>query len=152
MIIIAPYAKKLRNGGKHPKDYPYWGQVIEGIDDHIVQIGVPGEAQLVSDFRKSLSMKELAKLVEECDTWISVDSFFQHFCWDIGKKGIVLFGQSDPLIFGHPENINLLKNRSYLRSNQFVWWEQAVFNPHAFVSPEVVVKTLNELCYSEVIT
>lgn len=144
MIIISPYAKKMRNGEPHPKDYPYWPEVISCIQEPIVQVGVHSEKQLVPDFRTNLSLAELAELVKECRTWISVDSFFQHFCWDLGKPGIVLFGQSDPNIFGHPENFNLLKDRKYLREKQFFWWEQAKAFNECWVSPEEVLKVLRE--------
>lgn len=145
MIIISPFARKMRNGELHPKDYPYWREVISGIkDEHVVQIGVTGETQLTEDFRTNLPFSELEKLVHECRTWISVDSFFQHFCWDLNKRGIVIFGQSDPNIFGHVENVNLLKDRKYLRDKQFWLWEQAQFNADAFVSPDVVLKALEQ--------
>jgi hypothetical protein len=73
-----------------------------------------------------------------------VDSFLQHFCWSIGVKAIVLWGTSDPLIFGHEENINVLKNRGYLRPNQFDMWEGDPYNPNAFVTPEEVLKIISE--------
>ena len=59
-------------------------------------------------------------------------------------NGIVLFGQSDPAHFGYPTNINLLKDKKYLRKEQFLfWWHESVaFRADAFVGPEVVVKTL----------
>lgn len=144
MIIISPFAKKMRNGKLHPKDYPYWSELLELIDEPVIQVGVEGETQLTQDFRKNLKFVELAKLVDECKTWISVDSFFQHFCWDLKKPGIVLFGQSDPNIFGHIENINLLKDRSYLREKQFWLWEQCEFNKDAFVQPDLVIKELEK--------
>jgi len=145
MIIIAPWAKKMRNGQLHPKDYPYWSEVIKGLDEPIIQVGVEGEVQLVDDFYKGMSLTKLADLVRQCKTWIAVDSFFQHFCWDIGKPGIVLWGQSDPLIFGHPENINLLKDRKYLREKQFWWWEQCEYNKDAFVEPKVVINAVKQI-------
>lgn len=142
MIIIHPFAQKLRGGGPNPKNYPFWKELIPMIDERIVQVGVDGEEKLVEDFRKNLSIGELTDLVKECRTWIGVDSFFQHLCWDIGKPGIVLWGQSDPLIFGHPENVNLLKSRDYLRSNQFLTWEMCSPNYSAFVEPKVVIDYL----------
>jgi ADP-heptose:LPS heptosyltransferase len=144
MIIISPYSKFMRNGAKHPKNYPYWEEVLKHINEPIIQVGVEGETQLVSDFRKNLPLSELEKLVKECKTWLSCDSFIQHFCWDLGKPGIVVFGQSDPNIFGHPENINLLKDRKYLREKQFWIWEQAEFIEEAFVTPEVVIDALKK--------
>lgn len=143
MIIISPFAKKLRNGQNNPKNYPWWPELISLIKyDTVIQVGVEGEKQLVEDFRKNLSIPELTDLINECRTWISVDSFFQHLAWDIGKPGIVLWGQSDPIIFGHPENTNLLKDRKYLREKQFWWWEQCDYIADAFVKPSEVIKHL----------
>lgn len=142
MIIISPYSKFMRNGAKHPKNYPFWEEVLKQIKEPVIQVGVSGETQIVSDFRQNLSLPDLAKLVQESKTWMSCDSFFQHFCWDLGKPGVVVFGQSDPNIFGHPENINLLKDRKYLREKQFWIWEQAEYNEDAFVSPEMVIQAL----------
>lgn len=144
MIIISPYAKFMRNGKQHPKNYPYWEEVISKIKEPLIQVGVTGEHQLVDDFRKNLPFNELSSLVDQCKTWLSVDSFFQHFCWDLGKPGVVVFGQSDPNIFGHPENINLLKDRKYLREKQFWIWEQAEYNQDAFVPPDTVLAALNK--------
>lgn len=145
MIIISPYAKKLMNGKQNPKNYPYWEGLIELIKEPIVQVGIEGEKQLVPDFRKNLPISELRKLINECRTWISCDSFFQHLAWDEGKRGIVLWSVSDPLIFGHPENINLLKDRSYLAENQFLWWEYVEHKNERFVKPHEVLEHLNKV-------
>ena len=142
MIIISPYAKKLLSARVNPKNYPYWKELIALIDEPIVQIGIDGEEQLVDDFRKNLPIAELRNLLAECRTWVSCDSFFQHLAWDQNKKGIVLWSVSDPLIFGHPENVNLLKDRSYLAQNQFLWWEFVDFKEESFVKPEEVLNFL----------
>ena len=147
MIIISPYAQKLRNKKINPKNYPYWSKLVKELSKNgydIVQVGVEGEEPLVSDFRKNLPLTELAELVNSCDTWISVDSFFQHFCWDLKKPGIVIWSQSDPLIFGHEENINLLKDRKYLRKEQFYLWEQCEYKKNAFVEPNTVLKHIKQ--------
>ena len=144
MIIIHPYAKPLQNGKQNPKNYAYWEELIQIIPKniHIVQVGVEGEKQLTDDFRKGLSIIELRKLIKECQTWISVDSFFQHLAWSESKQGIVLWSVSDPLIFGHEANINLLKDRVYLSEKQFLWWDFTEHNDDAFVKPEEVIKFL----------
>lgn len=145
MILIHPYAKPLLNGKENPKNYPYWDELVQELQKtmHIVQIGVEGEKQLVSDFRKNLSILELRHLIDECRTWIGIDSFFQHLAWDCQKPGIVLWSVSDPLIFGHKENVNLLKNRVYLAKNQFLWWDFTEHNSQSFVEPEVVIQYLS---------
>ena len=140
MILIAPYAKKLHNGKLNPKNYPFWPEVIAEIKEPIVQIGVDGEDKLVDDFRKNLSVKQLRELIQECRIWLSCDSFIQHLGWDEGKKGIVLWSVSDPLIYGHKENINLLKNRENLAKNQFLWWDFTEHDPDKFVSPQEVLR------------
>jgi len=142
MIIIAPFAKKLLNGKKNPKNYPFWREVIYELPGHVVQVGVDGEEQLVDDFRQNLPLAELRELVRNCRIWLSCDSFLQHLGWDEGKPGIVLWSVSDQLIFGHPENINLLKGREYLVTNQFLWWENTQHNPDAFVQPKEVLEAL----------
>jgi len=144
MIIIQPYAAKLPNNKQNPKNYPFWKELIALIDEPIVQIGVEGEEQLVPNFEKNLSILELRHLLDECRTWIGIDSFFQHLAHDCNKPGIVLWSISDPLIYGYPENINLLKDRSYLASNQFLWWNYFDHNPDAFVKPEEVIKYLSK--------
>ena len=144
MIIISPYSKKLLSGKQNPKNYPYWEELISQIDEPIVQVGIEGEKQLVPDFRKNLPLTELRKLIQECRTWISCDSFFQHLAWDEGKRGIVLWSVSDPLIYGHPENVNLLKDRSHLSDNQFLWWEFTEHKDERFVKPNEVLAYLNK--------
>lgn len=145
MILISPYAKALLSGKQNPKNYPYWEELISMIDEPIIQVGITGEKQLVGDFRQNLRISELRELIQECRIWISCDSFFQHLGWDEGKQGIVLWSVSDPLIFGHPENINLLKDRSYLAPNQFLWWEHTEHKNERFVEPKEVIKHINKV-------
>lgn len=146
MIIISPWAKQLRNGQHNPKSpkQSWWRDLIAQLDDQVVQVGVDGELQLVDDFRKNLSLSELSDLVLSCRTWVSVDSFFQHFAWDLEKYGVVVWGQSDPNIFGHPENINVLKDRSMLMPNQFLIWEQIPYREDCFVDPQHVASLLRD--------
>ena len=144
MIIISPYSKQMPDGKPNPKNYPFWPELIALIDEPIIQVGIDGEHQLVPDFKKNLSIAELKQLLAQCRTWISCDSFFQHLAWVEKKRGIVLWSITDPLIFGHPENINLLKDRSYLSPKQFLWMSEQTFNRDAFVSPEEVLSNLQE--------
>ena len=139
MILISPYSKKLRNGKMNSKNYPYWKELIKLINsDNIIQLGVNEEIQLVKDFRKNLSLKDIKLLIQQCDCWLSVDNFFPHLAHHVGKSGIVIWGYSDPNIFGYPENLNILKDRSLLRKNQFDIWESCEFNPNVFLSPQII--------------
>src|ERR1035437_5377564 len=126
-IIISPYSKPMRNNLSHPKNYPYWKELISILQKkghHIIQIGTNNEDILTEDVRFNLSFEKLRDLSHSADLFISVDNFFPHLANHyIGCKGIVIFSQSDPNIFGYKQNINLLKDKKYLREQQFWLWE-----------------------------
>lgn len=146
-IIIFPYAKTMRDGRPHPKNYPWWSELISMLekDGHeIIQVGLAHEKPLVSDFRTNLSIPDLETLILGADTWIGVDSFGQHLGWSLGRRGLAIFGPSDPLIFGHKENVNVLRDRKYLREQQFWWWEQTEFVEESFSPPEEVYRIFVE--------
>ena len=144
MIIISPYSKKTPTGQSSAKDYPFWKELIPLLPGKVVQIGAKGETPLVEDFR-TYSFAELKEFIKEMDFFISVDNFFPHFCHHYGRHGIVLFGKSDPKLFGYEENMNLLKDRKYLRPDQFLWWHSEKQDPEVFVSPEEVAGIANTL-------
>lgn len=147
MILISPFCKAMRDGKKHPKNYPveYWKKLISLIGEkNIIQIGVQGEERLVADCRFNLPFSVIKELVLECEYFICVDTFLQHMAHYYGKKGVVIFSQSDPKIFGYPENINLLKDVRFLRDKQFWLWEQCSYKENAFIRPEDVHKSILE--------
>jgi ADP-heptose:LPS heptosyltransferase len=142
-ILISPYSQYLRNDKRNPKNYPHWAELLNLLQDEgysITQIGLFNEGALVRDFRADLTFKEIKRLLNEVDLFISVDTFLPHLAHTLGKRGIVIFAVSDPNIFGYSENINILKDRKYLREKQFDYWENCEFNPESFVEPEVVLE------------
>lgn len=142
-ILIAPYSQKLRNGKRNPKEYPYWPELVALLKNHtITQIGVEGEQGLVPDFRKGLPYKEIKALINECHIWISVDSFLPHLAQFTNKSGVVLWGPSDPLIYGYPNNNNILKDRACLRPDQFNIWEALEYDPNKFVKAYEVINLI----------
>ena len=140
MILISPYSKVLRNGERNAKNFPYWSELLALLSgERIVQLGITGEKIMVPEFRDSLPLKNIKGLLEECDYWISVDNFLPHLAHHVGKPGVVIWSVSDPLIFGYPENVNVLKDRKYLRPGQFDIWEAAIYNQEAFPTAEEVM-------------
>ena len=116
------------------------------LDCRIIQIGVKGEAifpRTETVFDQPID--KITELLRQCDTWVAVDNFLPHLAHLIKKRGVAIFGKSDPLIFGHPENINLLKDRRYLRPLQFDIWERETFDREVFISPDEVVKSIMEV-------
>ena len=147
-IIISPYSRVLRNGKPNPKNYPFWPELIKLLREkniHVTQVGVAGEEEFeVDEVKFNLPLKELIALMKECDYWISVDNFFQHMAYANDKPGFVLFGQSDPNIFGHKENTNILKDRSYLRALPVDIWERAEQTDECFVEPGVIIDIISK--------
>ena len=145
-IIISPFSRPLRNGLPNAKDYPYWEDVIKILHEnniHTTQIGVDKERQLsTNEYKFNCTFEELEKLVLSSDTWVSVDNFFPHFCNTINKRGIVIFGKSDPNIFGYKENINLLRDRKYLRPDQYNVWEGVECDSECFINPKTIITTI----------
>lgn len=150
-VLIAPYAARLRSGKPNPKNYPYWPQLITLLNDagyEVVQVGTSGETRLpdISECYFDLTFTQIRDLVNDCATWLTVDSWLQHFCHcEQLKTGIVLWGQSDPRIFGYPENVNLLRGRDYLRPWPYDTWEAATYRADAFVYAENVMPHVYKL-------
>ncbi len=146
-IVIFCEAQKLRNGKENPKNYPWWVELISLLEQEeyeIIQAGSSSDKKYTDNF-VILPLKELKELINKSDLFISVDSIGQHLGWSVGKKGIGLFGQSDPKIFGHEENINLYSDEKYFRQYQFHTWEECEYIKESFVSPEVILHEIKML-------
>jgi len=147
-IVISPYSSKLKGVESNPKDYPYWNELTfklkEIFTNKIIQIGIRGEERLqntdVHLLNKPLS--ELLEILHGCYFWISVDNFFHHFAHYYNKPGFVLFGLSDPRIFGYKENYNIFRSKNFFRPDQFRWWIDCPKNEESFVSPETVIRII----------
>lgn len=150
-VLIAPYSAKLPSGKRNPKNYPWFPKLVELLNQdgyEVIQIGVSGEDRIpgVSQFITNWPLRKLRDLIDECAVWISVDSFLPHKCYcERLKPGIVLFGQSDDRIWGHPQNINLLRGRDFLRQCQYQSWDAAEYNPNAFVYAENIMPHVHRL-------
>jgi len=117
-------------------------KLLEG--NQIEQIGVEGEERLVDITHFNLPAKDLIEVTKDMDRFISVENFFPHFVnYNFpDKKGVVIFSKSDPEIFGYPQNINYLKDKQYLRWDQFGPWECTDFVPESFPEPVDILNAL----------
>lgn len=151
-IIISPYASKLPNNRPNPKNYPYWPEIVLGLLEEgfdVQQIGIDGEKIISSDisiFHKNLSFSDIGNLISNCFCWFSVDNFLQHFVQTLPDKkpGVVIWGKSDPLIFGYPDNLNILEDRKNLRHNQFDYWFNEPYDAEVFPCPKKVLDLFDE--------
>jgi ADP-heptose:LPS heptosyltransferase len=152
IILISCWAKPLRSGGWNAKNpsKEWWNKITKLLKDKgydIWQCGQGAEIKLkfIDRHLWDKDLWALAEDIKNCVTWISVDNFFHHFALlQVKKPGFVIWSQSDPEIFGHKENFNLLKDKKYLRPKQFEMWEQATYDKDAFVEPEDVIKAIED--------
>lgn len=132
-ILIVPCDRPLPNGLTNAKCYPHWGELT-------TQLELKGYS--VDVIKDIIPLKDWDNILLEYDKILTIDSFLQHYCWIKGIQCIVLWGKSDPSIFGHKENINILKDVKYLRPNQFDIWFNEPYNVDAFISVNDLLKII----------
>lgn len=148
-IVIAPYAAKLPENKPNPKNFPYWSQLVELLNKEgcvVAQLGTKGEERIegVGEFLQGFPYDKIEQVIRDADTWISVDSWLPHFCAAMRlKPGIVIWSRSNPKIWGYPHNVNLLKDKKYLREYQYAHWWDCEYLEEAFVEPQVVMDALH---------
>jgi len=125
----------IRGNIETPKSYPYWEELLVLLKDHKIK-----------EVKGMLQEKYIIELINWCDVWISIDSFIQHLVkYHKLKKGIVLWGKSNPEIFGYGDNINLLKGPVNFRTDQFGKWSEVKHREEDFVLPEVILKEITNM-------
>lgn len=81
------------------KEYP---------DLEIIQVGLRTEPLLKNVLNMvNLSARQVFPLMKYCKTFVVIDSFLGHLSAAFDKKGIVLWGGTDPKKLGYEHNINL---------------------------------------------
>lgn len=151
IVLLSPWSRKAGCEGRwNPKDYPFWREVVAELSSlgiQVRQLSCTYEPDVAGCVSRSddLPFLQIKKLIADCGTWMSPDNFFQHLAWSVGKRGVAVFGPSDPVIFGHPDNVNLLKDRRFLRERQFGLWSQVEWRPDVFPPAEDVVRAVRQL-------
>ncbi|HYE56476.1 MAG TPA: glycosyltransferase family 9 protein [Chitinophagaceae bacterium] len=64
------------------------------------------------DWRRKLTIRETLCLVKHATSFVGVNSSYSHATNAFDKPGVVLFGDSSPVHWGHSNNINIYKNTS----------------------------------------
>lgn len=150
-VVLAPFANQLPDDKPNPKNLPVseWQALVKLLreaDIYTIQIGAAGEPFIGADeMQFNPSNDTLSRIVNEMSSFISVDTFFQHYATFHGKNGVVIFSQSDPNIFGHPSNVNLLKTRDSLRAEQYQLWTQTEYDESLFPSVSNVFEAIMKL-------
>jgi hypothetical protein len=145
-IIVSPWSRHKDNA----KNYPYWNKLMFGLATKgwgLTQLGICDERKLDGcDYKWNLSLSDVEELVRAVGYFISCDNFLHHLAYSIGVQGVVLFGPSDPLIFGYPTQLNVLKNRDWLRKDQFGFYKDYVWehSREGWYEAEEVLKIMED--------
>ena len=137
-MILTQFESNKLETQTNPKNYPFVDEFLKFLDDKVINI----DGQI-------LSIAELTLLVDSADHIICIDSFLHHLAWLRNCRAIVLWGLSDPLIFGHDMHLNILKDRKHLRVQQYDIWEktnynQTAYNPEIFYSGKELWENIKE--------
>lgn len=123
-IILSPYSRWT--GGKekiNAKNYPFMQELVDlmVVKGHkIIQVGIKDEVKLQGcEYCFDLPLRDLEKLLVKTGYFLSVDNFLHHMAHCLKVPGAVLWGPSDSRIFGYHDQLNIGKNREYLRPDQF---------------------------------
>lgn len=119
-IRLAPYPNPiLMQGvsgcsGNKNWDLVHWQQLVAMMPEYtFIQMGGKGETLVAGavDFT-GLTLRESFALMKHARSFVGVDSCFAHASNAFGLAGVVLFGPSTPVVWGHQNNINLYKRLS----------------------------------------
>jgi ADP-heptose:LPS heptosyltransferase len=89
-----------------------WEQLIKELPQFtFIQYGSLNEPQIKGalDWRGKTTLREALCLLKHSSTFVGVDSSFSHATSGFKVPGVVLWGDSSPLYWGHDNNINIYK-------------------------------------------
>jgi len=89
-----------------------WEEVVKGLTPKydVIQLGGKNEEQIpgvTTYLLGGCSPRQSIALIKNCLTFVGIDSFVVHAGASVGKKGVGLFGRSNPYIAGHSSNTNI---------------------------------------------
>lgn len=90
-----------------------WESLIKRVPlNDFIQIGTESENLVKGavDLRGKTSVRQALALVKHAHSFVGVVSGFSHATNAFGTPGVVLFGPSTPVIWGHTNNINIYKS------------------------------------------
>jgi ADP-heptose:LPS heptosyltransferase len=91
---------------------PNWEELVHSLPEYtFIQLGLANEERVEGavDLRGKTSFREGLSILNASLSFAGVISSFAHATNAFGIPGVVLFGASTPLVWGHPNNINLDK-------------------------------------------
>lgn len=116
--MLAPYKDVIllhihsRSSTKHHWPMENWEQLVRSMPDYtFIQVGLADEPSVKGalDWRGKTGVREAYCLLKYSLTFVGIDSSFAHATNAFDLPGVVLWGDTSPVHWGHENNINLFK-------------------------------------------
>ena len=101
-----------RSSANHHWPIEKWQELVSSLPGYtFIQIGHSDEPYVTGalDWRGKTTLREALCLVKYADSFVGVDSSLAHATNAFNIPGVVLFGDSSPVFWGHENNINIFK-------------------------------------------
>ncbi len=96
-------------------DIQKWKELVSRFDDYtFIQLGVQGEPHVMGSINMlgKTTVRQAVALVKYAKLFVGVDSFLNHATNATATPGVVLFGNSTPVIWGYKSNTNIYRGFS----------------------------------------
>jgi ADP-heptose:LPS heptosyltransferase len=116
--MLAPYSDVIimhihsRSSVNHHWPLERWEALVASMPEYtFIQIGNADEPTVggVLDWKGKTTLREAFCLLKYAKSFVGIDSSMAHATNAVGLPGVILFGDSSPLYWGHDNNINIYK-------------------------------------------
>lgn len=121
VVFMHIYSKSSEN---HHWDIKNWVRLVSELPQYtFIQLGSGQEPYVKGaiDWRGKTGLREAFCLLKYCTSFVGVDSGFSHVTNAFKLPGVVLFGDSSPVYWGHENNINIYKNLPCSPCYYYAW-------------------------------
>ena len=126
-VIMHIHSKSSQN---HHWELENWEELIKQLPDYtFIQLGLKTEPEVKGalDWRGKTLFREALCLLKYADSFVGVDSNMAHATNAFDMPGVVLFGDSSPVHWGKPNNINIYKEVECSPCYYELWHERCPY-------------------------
>ncbi|MBF0563959.1 MAG: hypothetical protein HQK89_01820 [Nitrospirae bacterium] len=107
-IIIAPFSDSSRKA-MHPQKWHNLVERLKSVDVLIIQVGKIDELHIKNAYSLLgiTTPRQLISLIKKCDIVITSDNFIMHAAHLVGIPAVVLWGPTEPFVYGYKEQRHL---------------------------------------------
>ncbi|MBL6449335.1 glycosyltransferase family 9 protein [Fulvivirga sp. 29W222] len=127
-VIVHVHSRSSQN---HHWELEKWNALVESLPEYdFIQVGNTDEQKVEGaiDWRGKSTLREAFALLKYASSFVGVDSSLSHVTNAFGTKGVVLFGDSTPVFWGHDNNLNIYKGVSCSPCFYYLFKNKCIYN------------------------